>query len=169
MRHFLMAMAAVFAASLTLGAAQAQTGIGYVDVQRIVAESPQGVASAQRIDAERRGWQAKITAKQDEVRRAQQDAQARAPVLSDAGRLDLQADIERKISDLRRLQDDATRELAKISDEELKKIEKLALPAIEAVRRDALLAVVVRQEGLLAADPSVDLTDAVIAKMAEIQ
>lgn len=169
MRHILMTLAAICMASLTLGTAQAQMGVGYVDVDRMFSESQQGKAALARVRAAQEEWRAKIAVKQEELNKSRADAAAREPMLNDGAKRELAVDLERQSIELIRLQDDARRAITKLEHEELMKIQNLAMPAIEAVRREALLEVVLRRDYVVAADPSRDLTNAVIAKMAEMQ
>ncbi|MEM9233682.1 MAG: OmpH family outer membrane protein [Pseudomonadota bacterium] len=169
MRQILMTLAAICMASLSLGTAQAQMGAGYVDIQRVLSESPQGKASTARVEAVQQSWRSQLEVRQAEVQQLQADFQEREAVLNDATRARLQREIEMRVTALRRMEEDANRDITKVTAEELRKLEKLALPAVEAVRKEALVGVVLRMENLIAADPSLDLTDAVIAKLAESQ
>ena len=165
--RFMAATAVAAAALLTLPAsAQSAQKVGVIEVQRIVQESAVGKESLARIQKVQTGKQEELGKRQTELRDLEKRIQEQGKSLSEEAMEKLQKDYQAKALDLKRFQDDAQRELEEIQRKELGDLEKRVLPVIEAVSKELGYSLVFNkyQSGLLHADGSVDLTDAVIQK-----
>ena len=161
----LIVAGAVAAAALLALPATAQK-VGVIEVQRIVQESAVGKQSLARIQKIQGTKQEELVKRQNELRDMEKKIQDQGKSLSEDAMEKLQKDYQAKALELKRFQDDAQRELEDLQRKELGELEKRVLPVIETVSKELGYALVFNkyQSGLLHADNSVDITDAVIQK-----
>lgn len=161
----LIVAGAVATAALLALPASAQK-VGVIEVQRIVQESAVGKESLARIQKVQSAKQEDLTKRQNELRDIEKRIQDQGKSLSEEAMEKLQKDYQTKALDLKRFQDDAQRDLEELQRKELSELERRVLPVIEAVSRELGYALVFNkfQSGLLHADGTVDITDAVIQK-----
>lgn len=159
---------AVAAAALVALPAPAQTAqkSGVIEVQRIVQESAVGKESLARIQKIQTAKQEDLTKRQTELRDLEKKIQDQGKSLSEEAMEKAQKDYQSKALELKRFQDDAQRELEELQRKELGELERRVLPVIESVAKELGYSLVFNkyQSGLLHADGSVDITDAVIQK-----
>lgn len=170
----ILSVGAFVAASVLLVAvpASAQTAgstttkIGVLEVQRIVAESAVGKESLARVQKIQGQKQEELTRRQTELKDLEKKIQDQNKSLSEEALDKLQKDYQAKALEFKRSQDDAQRELEELQRKELSELEKKVMPVIDAVAREQGFNLVFNkfQSGLLFADGSSDLTDAVITK-----
>jgi outer membrane protein len=170
----ILSVGAFVAASVLLVAvpASAQTAgstttkIGVLEVQRIVAESAVGKESLARVQKIQGQKQEELTRRQNELKDLEKKIQDQSKSLSEESLDKLQKDYQAKALEFKRAQDDAQRELEELQRKELSELEKKVMPVIDAVAKEQGYHLVFNkfQSGLLFADGSTDLTDAVITK-----
>ena len=162
------------ASALFLGALRAQDAaaqaapqkLGVIEVQRVVQESAVGKESLARVQKLQQAKQDELTRRQKELRDLEQKIQEQGKSLSEDAMDKLQKDYQAKALDLKRFQDDAQRELEEAQRKELGELEKRIMPVIDAVAKEQGYTLVFNkfQSGLLYADTTLDVTDAVITK-----
>lgn len=165
--RLIVAGAVATAALLALPvSAQSTQKVGVIEVQRIVQESAVGKESLARIQKIQAAKQDDLVKRQNELREMEKKIQDQGKSLSEEAMEKLQKDYQSKALDLKRFQDDAQRELEDLQRKELGELEKKVLPVIEAVAKELGYSLVFNkyQSGLLHAEASVDITDAVIQK-----
>ncbi len=159
---------AVAAAALVALPAPAQTAqkSGVIEVQRIVQESAVGKESLARIQKVQTAKTEDLTKRQTELRDLEKKIQDQGKSLSEEAMEKAQKDYQSKALELKRFQDDAQRELEELQRKELGELERRVLPVIESVAKELGYTLIFNkyQSGLLHADGSVDITDAVIQK-----
>ncbi len=157
----------------------------YVDIQRVAAESTEGQAANTKVDelsqqklaeieARNAEGQGEITTLNQELQEAQQKLQQGQNVISaDAAATlqrqitRLQRDIERTTADvqadLQRMSQDADVEVQELQQQLQLDFEQRLLPAIDQLAtQQGLSFIFSAQQGLVWADPSLDLTQALI-------
>ena len=169
MKFILMTLAAAMLASLTPAAAQAQTGIAYVNTERVLLESPQGQALAARYNQKQDDEMRQLDLKRAELQQMYMNYQQQELILDETARAQKRAAIERAEAELQQQAQDAEYALSEYRSEEMAKLDPAITAAIEAVRKEGLFGIVLKQESVAAADPSLDLTNAVIARLAASQ
>jgi outer membrane protein len=157
-------LVAVPASAQTAGSAP--TKIGVLEVQRIVAESAVGKESLARVQKVQAQKQEDLTKRQNDLKELEKKIQDQSKSLSEEALDKLQKDYQSKALEFKRAQDDAQRELEELQRRELGELEKKVMPVIDSVAREQGYFLVFNkfQSGLLFADVSSDLTDAVITK-----
>ncbi len=157
-------LVAVPASAQTAGSTT--TKIGVLEVQRIVAESAVGKESLARVQKIQSQKQEDLTKRQNELKDLEKKIQDQSKSLSEEALDKLQKDYQAKALEFKRAQDDAQRELEELQRRELSELEKKVMPVIDAVAKEQGYNLVFNkfQSGLLFADSTTDLTDAVITK-----
>ena len=136
--------------------------IGYVSAQRLSAESNQGREAVAKVQALRRERAAEVQQK----RRALEATRAQLPLATGEARarLDLQeqeqrADLERSAGRAR----SAIQALERQTNADI--LAKVRIVAAEIARERGLKAVLNQESAIVWADPELDLTDAIVARM----
>jgi outer membrane protein len=157
-------LVAVPASAQTAGSTA--TKIGVLEVQRVVAESAVGKESLARVQKIQSQKQEDLTKRQNELKDLEKRIQDQSKSLSEEALDKLQKDYQAKALEFKRAQDDAQRELEELQRRELSELEKKVMPVIDAVAKEHGYNLVFNkfQSGLLFADSTTDLTDAVITK-----
>ncbi len=184
-----LAIAVVVAACVLaagVSRAEAQGGLGFIDIQRVVAESEAGkTANAQvqelselklaEIEANNAQLQARVTAVNEQLQELQGKAEQGQSVMSAAARLNLQREITAKRAEVERAQQDAQTEAQRVAQDADTEVQALQQqlqidfqqklgPIIDQVATDRGLSFIFNaaEGGLVWADQALDLTQELI-------
>lgn len=153
------------------GFAEAQTPkLGYIHSQRLVAEAPGAAAAREAFERDMAGYRAQVEALGQELEKLEADYQAQQATLSEAARQQRQQQFQQKFvtaqDSVAKLEQKAQERQAQFG-ETMKPIMERIDQAIEAVRREGEFAIIfdAGSSGMVAADPSLDVTDRVIARL----
>ncbi len=147
--------------------ATAEVKIGVVNIELVVSESKSGKAARAEMEQLQEGKRQKLEAKRKEImdlkKRIDDGHLSLAKDLLD----DLREDYDAKVVDFGRMEDDANRELKKRSEKLLKEIEQKVLPVIDRVGKEQGFSLIFNkfQSGLVYADDTVEITEAVISAL----
>lgn len=146
------------------GVANAQSKLAVIDVEAILTNSQRGKAVLESIREFSRTKSEALRGLQEELQRLNQKfADGRLSLAEDvlAG---MQKELEDKTIAARRAQDDAQRELKEMQQKKFEKVEEDILPIITAVGKEQGYTMIFNkyEGGLVYADESVDITQAVI-------
>ena len=149
-----------------LGGAQGGA-IAVVDNARVFDESNQGRAATQQIQANVDSWQQQLTTLQTEVQGLISQRQQQGGIMTQEALRQLNMSIEDKQVELQRLRENAQREATAIQNQILGELENTITPVIGQLATEMGYTTVLNTEtpGLLHYDPSVDITDALIARL----
>jgi outer membrane protein len=141
--------------------------IGFVNFQRVVAESADGKSSSARIQALQKKKSDEGQQKNQALQANQQKLQTSGSVMSDAARSQLEKEIERQNVEVQRFQQDAQAELNELQQELQQEFIKKVTPILQQVATEkGLHALFNAQEaGFAWVDPGLDLTAEVIKKL----
>ncbi|MGD8330270.1 MAG: OmpH family outer membrane protein [Acidobacteriota bacterium] len=148
--------------------AGAQGGaIAVVDNARVFDESNQGRAATQQIQANVDSWQQRLTALQTEVQGLISQRQQQGGIMTPEALRQLNMNIEDKQVELQRLRENAQREATAIQNQILGELEGTITPVIAELATEMGYTTVLNTEtpGLLYHDASVDITNALIARL----
>lgn len=147
-------------------AASAGLSVGWINLERIVQNSAEGKIANAKVQALTQRKSNEITAKSQELQTAQQRLQAGGTVLNEAARLQLERTIERLTVDIQRMQEDAQAEVQELQLELQDEFQRKLMPVIETLvdERGIHFLFSSVEAGIVYADPSMDLTDAVIQR-----
>jgi len=160
----------VFSVLVPFAPAGAQTlveEVGYVDVRRISEESQEAAAANETLDALRNERNAEITRRREVLQAEQEKLLASGTVLGAEARDEQVRLVQRLQVDMQRIVEDAQAELQRLQGELEASLRAKLLPAVLFVARERALKLVLRRDdpNLLWADPELDITDAVMARM----
>ncbi|HYE85263.1 MAG TPA: OmpH family outer membrane protein [Vicinamibacterales bacterium] len=141
--------------------------IGYVILQRIAQESADGRVANTRIQALQQKKNAELNEKNKQLQTMQQKLEKEGAVMNPAAAGDLQKQIEKINVELQRFTQDAQAEVQELQEELQGEFQARLMPVIQQVSTDMGLHFVFNapSDGLVWADPSVDITADVIKKL----
>jgi outer membrane protein len=144
--------------------APASTRIGFVDIQRVIVRSAQGVAAREQLEKEKAGMQREMDAKRQELEKLREELDKKGALLTGEARREREEQLERRRRDATRLADDFQRELGRKEQQLLVKVQQELVGVIEKVGKQKGYYMIVerRGAGVLYFAPEADLTDEVI-------
>jgi outer membrane protein len=147
--------------------AQGPQKIGIIDVQRILTDSAPGKEALAKIKQLQDGKLAEAKAKQDEIGALRQKINDGRLSLAEDKLAELEKQADDKMTDFKRFQDDAQKELQRRQEEAFDAIEKRVNPIILELGKAGGYSMILRKfdSGLVYADDSMDITDAIIQKL----
>jgi outer membrane protein len=167
MRRKLLALTAI--AFLCLGgAANAQTlKIGYINSQEILASAPGAEAAGQQFDREMQGYQAEVQQLETEIRTMQQQLQQQQLTLSPEAKANREQQMQVKMNQY----DARTTQLQELANQRraalIQPVMDNITTVIESIREEGAYSLIldVAAGSIIAADPALDLTQAVITRL----
>jgi|SRR5436190_16970678 len=138
----------------------------FVDIQAVASNSAEGKAATARLDELRKKKNTELLAKNNSLKAMQEKASAGGSVLSDAARTQLDKDIEKATRDLQFAQQDAQTEVQDLTNQLQGEFQEKLNPIIEQLRVDKGLLMIfsIRDSGVVAAEPGLDLSSEVIKR-----
>lgn len=138
--------------------------VGFVDVQRVAAESEKGQQTANQFREELQVKQTEINAREQEIRRLEQELEKQALLLSEPARREREETIRRKIREVRRMAEDFDRDLKRRQRELRGTIlkEVAALVAEYGKQHGYALIIDAAAGGVLYGDPEANLTGEIL-------
>lgn len=138
----------------------------YVDIQAVASNSAEGKAATAKLDELRKKKNSELVAKSNALKAMQDKLQSGGSVLNDAARSQLEKDIEKAQRDLQFAQQDAQTEVQDLTNQLQGDFQEKLNPVIEQVRADKglLLIFSVRDAGIVAAEPGLDLSAEIIKR-----
>jgi outer membrane protein len=158
----LMAMTAMLLASPSAAFAQ-QLKIGYIIVPKLVAESKAGKNAATELKTRLDKAQAGIDAKLKEIKDLEADIEKRLMVLSDEEKEKVAEEHERQLRDAKRLREDYQRDLNKVEQEVMGRVNEYLRGIIEKYAVDNGYDMILDAGTLLYISEKADVTDGVLA------
>ncbi len=140
--------------------------IGIVDAGRVFQSSQYGLNLLAGLKQLREQKQAEGLAKQEDAKELQTRITQSRLALSPEKLEELEKELEEKVIALQRFESDAQREIEKASEQAMANFNEQIMPIIDEVGREAGLTLIFNkyEAGLLFADPSLDITEQVIAR-----
>jgi outer membrane protein len=138
----------------------------FIDIQAIASNSTEGKAATAKLDELRKKKNTELTAKGNSLKAMQDKLQAGGSVLNDTARAQLEKDIEKAQRDLQFAQQDAQTEVQDMTNQLQGDFQDKLNPIIEQLRVDKGLLMIfsIRDAGVVAAEPGLDLSSEVIKR-----
>ena len=138
----------------------------FIDIQAIASNSSEGKAATAKLDELRKKKNSELTAKSNALKAMQDKLQSGGTVLNDAARSQLEKDIEKAQRDLQFAQQDAQTEVQDLTNQLQGEFQEKLNPIIEQIRVDKGLMLIfsIRDSGVVAAEPGLDLSSEVIKR-----
>src|SRR3954468_16454399 len=136
----------------------------FVDIQAVASNSSEGKAATAKLDELRKKKNSELLAKNNSLKAMNDKLQAGGTVLNDAARAQLEKDIEKTQRDLQFAQQDAQTEVQDLTNQLQGEFQEKLNPIIEQLRVDKGLMIIfsIRDSGIVAVDPGLDLSSEVI-------
>lgn len=150
-------------ALLAMGAAQADTKIGVVNVQALLEESPQAKAASQALQDEFAPRQRDLQQKQKELQAKQDKLDRDGSVMSETEKSTLEKDLRNGQRDLQSKGEAFTEELNTRRNEELGKLQTTLLQEVQTFAKAGGYDLVVPSNQVLFAKDTFDITPQVLA------
>ncbi len=157
----------VLATFVIPGSARAQTKIGYVNSQEIMAAAPGAKQAQAEFDKDMQGYQDSITKLQNELQTMQNQLQQQELTLSPEAKKNRQAEIQAKQQEYQQRYQDLQNEASQRRQQLMQPIVSKVDSIIEQIRRQGHYAMIldVTSGSILAADTTLDLTQEVIQRL----
>ena len=147
-------------------AAAADIKIGFVDVSRVLDQSPQASDARERIQAEFAPIDQEILSLQRELRALEEQLLRDGDVMANADRMRLERDVLSRKRELRRSQEEFREDLNLRRNQELQKLQRQVVLAIRAMAKSENYDLVI-SDGVLFASTRIDLTGTVLERLIE--
>ncbi len=173
--HLVRALSGVALVAVSLCAlpavarAQGAAGIGVVDAGRVFQESDYGLSLLADLKDLREKKQVTGRSLQETAKSLQDRIEQGRLALSPDKIEELQKELEEKVIELQRFEDDAKREIDLASSQAMTSFNQQIMPVIDIVGREEGFTLIFNkyEAGLLFADETVDITEAVITRFNE--
>jgi outer membrane protein len=149
---------------IPLGSGAEEIRLGVVNPVKLLEASPQATAARKALEKEFAARDRQLVAIQQRIKQMEDRLVKAGATMGESERRKLEKDIANSKHDLRRDQDEFRDDLNFRRNEEFGKIQKQVVEAIQVVAREGRYDVVVG-EGVVYADPRMDITDKVIERL----
>lgn len=145
----------------------AESKIGFVDLQSVVAQSALGKAGTAQMDQLSKKLEAELVALQTKLKEAQNRQQTQASLLSEVAAAQLAKDIDRLNREFTFKQQEAQSELQTMQADLLNDFEKKVLPILEALAKEKALHIVfnVADSGAVYVFPGLNLSPELVKRV----
>jgi outer membrane protein len=142
--------------------AQEKIKVGFIDIQRVIAESQAGKRAKERFQAQVKKAESDIAKERQELERMKSDLDKKGPLLKDEERRNLEGDFQKRSVALQRSMADYQQELQQKNNEMmaemLKELEKL----VNEVGKAEKFTLILERSQILYSDQGIDITSKVI-------
>jgi outer membrane protein len=158
-----LALAALAATTMPLGAAYAQAKIGVVNVARLLQEAPQAQAASQTLENEFASRRRDLENQQKDLKAREEKLQNDGAVMAEAERRNQEKTLRDGQRELARKQNEFLEDLNVRRNEALGQLQRTVLQEVQTYAKSAGLDVVVADA--LYASPAVDITNQVLTAL----
>lgn len=155
--------ATLIAMSGTVAAQNAK--VGFVDVGRLLEDSPQAVAARQKLQNEFAPRNEELETLHKEVSDLAQKLTNESDVMSEEQRLEQEREVQRRRRDFERKRDEVREDLAIRRNEELGKLQEEVNTVVAEIASEEGYDLILTQAVALYASKRIDITDRVLKKM----
>jgi len=150
------------ALSSSFAAAQERVKIGFIDVQRVIAESQPGKRAKDRFQAQVKKAEADIQKERQELERIKADIDKKGPLLKEEERRNMEADFQKRSVNLQRTMGDYQQELRQKESEMMSEILKELESVVGEVGKADKFTLILERSQILYSDQGIDITNKVI-------
>jgi outer membrane protein len=142
--------------------AQERVKIGYIDIQKVIAESQAGKRARDRFQAQVKKAEADIQKERQEIERLKADLDKKGPLLKDEERRNLESDLQKRSVNLQRSMSDYQQELQVKNNEMMSDILKELEKIVNEVGKADKFTLILERSQILYSDQGIDITNKVI-------
>ena len=139
--------------------------IGFVDVGRLLEDSPQAVAARQKLQNEFKPRNSELEAQHQEITRLEKQMEKDADVMSETRQLEVERELQHERRDFLRRRDEIREDLTVRRNEELSKLQQEVDKIVMEVAEEGGYDLILTKAVTLYARSRIDITDRVLTKM----
>lgn len=160
MKYWLVGLALVV--TFSVAAAQERVKIGYVDIQRVIAESQAGKRAKERFQAQVKKAESDVQRERQDLERMRSDLDKKGPLLKDEERRNLEADFQKRSVNLQRTMGDYQQDLRQKESEMMADILKELEGVVSDLGKSEKFTIILERSQILYSDQAADITSKVI-------
>jgi len=142
--------------------AQERIRIGYIDIQKVIAESQAGKRARDRFQAQVKKAEADIVKERQEIERLKMDLDKKGPLLKDEERRNIESDLQKRSVNLQRSMSDHQQDLQAKNNEMMSEILKELEKIVNEVGKAEKFTLILERSQILYSDQGIDITSKVI-------
>ena len=146
----------------SVGYAQERVRIGYIDIQKVIAESQAGKRARDRFQAQVKKAEADLVKERQELERLKSDLDKKGPLLKDEERRNLESDLQKRSVNLQRSMSDHQQDLQAKNNEMMADILKELEKIVNEVGKAEKFTLILERSQILYSDQGIDITSKVI-------
>jgi outer membrane protein len=148
--------------SCSVALAQERIKIGFIDIQRIIAESQAGKKAKDRFQAQVKKAEADVQKERQDLERLKSDLDKKGPLLKEDERRNLEADFQKRSVTLQRTMGDYQQDLQRKNNEMMAEILKELEQVVTEVGKAEKFTLILERSQILYSDQATDITSRVI-------
>lgn len=152
----------LLALSSPLVSAQERGKIGFVDIQRAIAESASGKRAKERFQAQVKKAEGDLLKEKQELDRLKSDLDKKGQLMREDERRTMEADLQKRVVNYQRTAGDYQQDLRQKESEMMNEILKELEVIVNEVGKSEKFTVILERSQILFADPGIDITSKVI-------
>ena len=160
MKYWLVGL--LLASTATVAMAQNGLKIGYVDIQRVIAESEAGKRAKERFQAQIKKAEADVQRERQDLERLRADLDKKGPLLKEEERRNMEADFQKRSVNLQRTMGDYQQDLRQKENEMMADILKDLEGVVSDLGKSEKYTLILERSQILYSDPGSDITTKVI-------
>lgn len=160
MKYWLVVATLVLCFSVSY--AQERIRIGYIDIQKVIAESQAGKRARDRFQAQVKKAEADIVKERQEIERLKMDLDKKGPLLKDEERRNIESDLQKRSVNLQRSMSDHQQDLQAKNNEMMSDILKELEKIVNEVGKAEKFTLILERSQILYSDQGIDITSKVI-------
>ena len=153
---------ATLALSVSFASAQERMKIGYIDVQRVIAESQSGKRAKERFQAQVKKAEVDVQKERQDIERLKSDLDKKGPLLKEEERRSMEADLQKRSVILQRTMNDYQQDLRQKESEIMSEILKEVEQIVNEVGKAEKFTLIFERSQIIYSDQGIDITSKVI-------
>jgi outer membrane protein len=142
--------------------AQERVKIGFVDIQRVIAESQAGKRAKDRFQAQVKKVETELMKERQDLERLRNDIDKKGPLLRDDERRNMEAEFQKRSINLQRTMGDYQQDLRQRESEMMSEILKDLEVIVNEVGKSDKFTLILERSQILYSDKGIDITNKVI-------
>lgn len=148
--------------SFSASHAEERIKIGFVDIQRVIAESQAGKQARGRFQAHVKKAEADVLKERQDIERMKSELDKKGPLLKEEERRNLEADLQKRSVNLQRSMADHQQELQAKNNQMMAEILKDLEKIVNEVGKAEKFTLILERSQILYSDQGIDITNKVI-------
>jgi outer membrane protein len=146
----------------SVAAAQEKIKIGFVDIQRVIAESQAGKQAKERFQAQIKKAEADVAKERQDLEKLRADIDKKGPLLKEEERRNLEAEFQKRSVALQRAMSDYQQDLQQKNNQLMSDILKDLEQIVNEVGKAEKFTLILERSQILYSDQAIDITSKVI-------